>query len=590
MEYSNGNYEAFARPTISEKNKQKKAYLVGASLASLAAATFLIRDGKMKGKNIHIFENTDVSGGSLDGRDIHNHGYIIRFEQQLNPRSECLWDLYRSIPSLEIKDASVLDEIYWLNKKEPNVSLTRVIENSGLNAHPETQLILTQQASKEIYDLFIATEVSLQDKAIYDVFSKDFFHSNFWLLWKSQFTFEKWHSALEMRRYLRRFIQDIGQLTDMTQLKSTKYNQYESLILPIVAYLKNQGVQFSYQTTVKNIIVESTGTEKLAKEMILLEKDKTKQIQLSKNDLVFVTNGSIVESSTMGTHHEFAILNDSIGPSFSLWKNMAEQDQAFGNPEKFYNHINESHFVSATLTTLDDLIPPYLEDISHRKVLSGSAVTGGLVTIKDSAWLMSYSISRQPHFKQQADQQSTIWLYGLLTDKPGNFIPKPMRACTGEEITQEWLYHIGVPEDEIKDIAKNSARTIPVMLPFATAAFLPRAIEDRPKVVPKDYQNLAFLGNFVETPIDATSTSEYSVRTAMEAVYTLLGVDRSVPEVFDSAFDLRILLQATSLLLDDKKISELHSPFFIKYLEKKEQKKIKDTNLYQLLKTNHLID
>ena len=52
--YTNGNYEAFARPRKPEGVDEKNAYLVGSGLASLAAACFLVRAGQMPGSHIHI--------------------------------------------------------------------------------------------------------------------------------------------------------------------------------------------------------------------------------------------------------------------------------------------------------------------------------------------------------------------------------------------------------------------------------------------------------------------------------------------------------------------------------------------------------
>ena len=60
MYYSNGNYEAFARPRKPEGVDEKSAYLVGSGLASLAAACFLVRDGQMKGEKIHILEEAKL--------------------------------------------------------------------------------------------------------------------------------------------------------------------------------------------------------------------------------------------------------------------------------------------------------------------------------------------------------------------------------------------------------------------------------------------------------------------------------------------------------------------------------------------------
>lgn len=117
----------------------------------------------------------------------------------------------------------------------------------------------------------------------------------------------------------------------------------------------------------------------------------------------------------------------------------------------------------------------------------------------------------------------------------------------------EWLYHIGVPESEIEDMAANSANTVPVMMPYIDAFFMPRAYGDRPKVVPDGAVNFAFLGQFAETPRDTIFTTEYSMRTGREAVYTLLNVDRGVPEVWGSVYDVRDLLDATVKLRNGKK-------------------------------------
>lgn len=84
-----------------------------------------------------------------------------------------------------------------------------------------------------------------------------------------------------------------------------------------------------------------------------------------------------------------------------------------------------------------------------------------------------------------------------------------MRKCTGKEICMEWLYHIGVPEELIEDYASTSANTIPCMMPYITAFFMPRAFGDRPDVVPENAVNFAFLGQFAETRRDTIFTTEY---------------------------------------------------------------------------------
>ncbi len=589
MYYSSGNYEAFARPKKPVGVDNKSAYLVGSGLASLSAAAFLIRDGRMKGDHIHIIEELDIAGGALDGIPAQEQGFIIRGGREMENHFECLWDLYRSIPSLEVEDASVLDEFYWLNKEDPNYSLMRATKNRGEDAHTDGKFGLSDKAAMEIVQLFFTKDEDLYDVKINDVFTEEFFDSYFWMYWRTMFAFEEWHSALEMKLYIQRFIHHIGGLPDFSALKFTKYNQYESLVMPLVEYLKSHGVQFEYATTVTNVIFDIRPNKKVAKEMHCLHKGVEEIITLTENDLVFVTNGSCTENSTNGDHNKAPVMNESEGGCWRLWKNIAAQDEAFGHPEKFCTNIDETNWESATITTLDDRIPPYIEKVCKRDPFSGKVVTGGIVTVTDSKWLLSYTLNRQPHFKAQPDDQLVVWFYGLFTDVPGDYVKKPMKECTGEEIVQEWLYHLGVPVEEIPDMAKNSAYCIPSMMPYITAFFMPRTAGDRPKVVPEKAVNFAFIGQFADTVRDTVFTTEYSVRTAMEGVYTLLGVDRGIPEVFASEFDARYLLDATSKMMDGKKLEEIKVPIITKILEKQGIKKIKGTVIEELLEEYKLI-
>lgn len=591
MYYSNGNYEAFARPEKPKDVDKKSAYLVGSGLASLAAACFLVRDGQMKGERIHILEELSLPGGACDGIDDPQRGFVIRGGREMENHFECLWDLFHSIPSLETEGVSVLDEYYWLNKHDPNYSLMRATVNRGEDAHTDGKFALSEKASMEIVKLFLTKNEDLYDKKIEDVFTQEFFDSNFWLYWRTMFAFEEWHSALEMKLYIQRFIHHIGGLPDFSALKFTKYNQYESLILPMVKYLQAHGVNFQYDTRVTNVIFEMAGEKKIAKQIVCLRGGAEETIDLIEDDLVFVTNGSCTENSTLGGDDRAPEMKTEPGEGgcWQLWKNIAAQDSAFGRPEKFCKDIAHTNWESATVTTLDDKIPPYIEKICKRDPFSGKVVTGGIVTVKDSNWLMSYTLNRQPHFKAQPKGQLVVWVYGLFTDVPGNYVKKPMRECTGREITEEWLYHLGVPEDEIPDLAARSAHCVPCMMPYITAFFMPRAAGDRPKVVPEGCVNFAFIGQFADTARDTVFTTEYSVRTAMEAVYTLLDVDRGVPEVFNSCYDVRVLLDSTSKMMDGKKLTEMKLPFIVELLEKHALKKISGTAIEELLERYHVI-
>ena len=590
MYYSNGNYEAFATPRKPKGVDQKSAYIVGSGLAGLSAAVFLIRDGQMKGEAIHILEELPLAGGSLDGIARPNVGFVTRGGREMENHFECLWDLYRSIPSLEIPGASYLDEYYWLDKDDPNSSNCRLIYDRG-NRVPDDGDYTLGKSSQEIIKLIMTPEAKLGTQTIEDYFSDAFFESNFWTYWATMFAFEKWHSAVEMRRYAMRFIHHIDGLPDFSALKFNKYNQYDSMVLPLIHYLEDHGVDVQFDTTVDNIIVDFDNGQKVAKSLELTVSGQHETRSLTANDLVFVTNGSITESTTYGSHFEPAPVTNEPGGSWQLWENLAAQSDEFGHPSVFYQDLPaKSWFVSATATIENTEIDPYIERLTKRDLHDGKINTGGIITITDSNWLMSFAVHRQPHFKTQKPNETTVWIYGLYSDVPGNYVKKTIVDCSGEEITQELLYHLGVPESKIQQLSKQeSINTVPVYMPFITSYFMPRVMGDRPKVVPDGSVNLAFIGNFAESPSrDTVFTTEYSVRTAMEAVYSLLDVERGVPEVFNSIYDIRELLRAMYYMNDKKAITDMNLPI-PKLIQKVGMKKIKGTWLEELLVEAHLM-
>ena len=591
MYYSSGNYEAFAIPKKPEGVDAKSAYLIGSGLAALSAACFLVRDGQMKGEHVHILEKDPLPGGACDGYKYQDIGYVMRGGREMDNHFECMWDLFRSIPSIEDENYTVLDEYYWLNKADPNYSLCRATVNRGQDAHTDGKFGLSDKGAMEILQLFMTPDEKLYDKKITDFFDDEVLNTNFWMYWRTMFAFENWHSALEMKRYLQRYIHHIGGLPDFTALRFTRYNQYESMILPMVKYLESFGVQFHYNTKVVNVAFDCAGGKKQATRIDILRDGLEDCIDLTENDLVFITNGGCVENSTIGSQNTAAPYRPEIkeGGGWDLWRKIAAQDPSFGHPDKFCYDPELSNWMSATVTTLDQKIVPYIKKICKRDPFTGKVVTGGIVSVKDSSWLLSWTLNRQQQFRDQPKDQLCVWVYGLFSDKPGDFVKKPMRECTGKEICMEWLYHIGVPADQIEELAANSANTVPCMMPYIDAFFMPRAAGDRPDVVPEGAVNFAFLGQFAETERDTIFTTEYSIRTGMEAVYTLLNVDRGVPEVWGSVYDIRCLLDATVKLRDGKKITDMEMPLVGKLALKEALKKIEGTEVEKLLKEYNVI-
>lgn len=589
--YTNGNYEAFARPEKPEGVENKSAYIVGSGLAALAAACFLVRDGQMPGDRIHILEAMDVAGGACDGIFDPSRGYVMRGGREMEDHFECLWDLFRSIPSLEKPGASVLDEFYWLNKHDPNYSLCRATVDRGRDARTDGKFNLSQKGCMEIMKLFMTPDEDLYDKTIEDVFDDEVFSSTFWLYWRTMFAFENWHSALEMKRYFQRFIHHIGGLPDFSALKFTRYNQYESLILPMQKYLEAAGVEFRFGTEVTNVRFEITDGKKTARAIECRTKNGDTEIPLTEKDLVFITNGSCTEGTIYGDQNHAPVGDAEVRSSgcWSLWKKIAAQDPSFGHPEKFCSDIEKTNWESATVTTANEEIIDQIKKICKRDPRTGKVVTGGIVSCRDSKWLLSWTINRQGQFKNQKKDEVCVWVYSLFTDVPGDYVKKPMKECTGKEITAEWLYHLGIPVEDIERLSGEECNCTPTMMPYITAFFMPRSAGDRPDVIPDGSVNAAFLGQFAETPRDTIFTTEYSVRTAMEAVYGLCGVDRGVPEVWGSVYDVRELLDSTVKLMDGKSPLEMKLPMPFEMLKKPLLRKIDKTIVGKLLRDHDVL-
>lgn len=595
MYYSAGNYEAFAHPKKPEGVDKKSAYIIGTGLAGLSAAFYLVRDGQMKGEHIHLLEKLELAGGSCDGRKDITKGFFMRGGREMDNHFECMWDMYRDVPSIETEGISVLDEYYWLNKEDPNYSLCRATVKRGQDAHTDKQFKLDKQSAQDLMKLYMTPEKELEDKKISEIFHDSFWETNFWLYWQTMFAFQRWSSALEMKRYLQRYVHHIDGLPDFSALRFTKYNQFESMILPLVKYLESHGVKIEYGIDVKNVIIDEKKGKKVARQIVYIKDNQEQTIDLVEDDLVFITNGCCTDTSCYGnqTHApDLSKIKNGFGESWDMWRNIAAQGSDYGHPEVFCSDVDKTNWMSATIATSNEEIIDHIMKICKRDPRSGKVTTGGIVTVKDSTdnWYLSWTINRQPQFKAQDKNLVLVWVYSLSTDKEGNYVKKPMKKCTGIEVCKEWLYHIGIDINRIDLLAENACNTTTCYMPYINAFFQPRKHEDRPLVVPHGAKNFAFIGQFAETPRDTIFTTEYSIRTGMEAVYTLLNIDRAVPEVWGSTYDIRELLRASYYALDKKPITSVKKlSFKEKLLLKILLKKSKGTDAEIWLKDSGLI-
>ncbi|KAB1230665.1 oleate hydratase [Chryseobacterium viscerum] len=549
-----GNYQRNKGIPL-QSYENSKIYIVGSGIAGMSAAYYFIRDGRVPGKNIIFLDQLNVEGGSLDGAGNAKDGYIIRGGREMDMTYENLWDMFQDIPALELPAPySVLDEYRLVNDNDPNYSKARLIHNQG-KIQDFSKFGLEKKDQLAIVKLLLKKKEELDDLTIEDYFAQSFLNSNFWFFWRSMFAFENWHSLLELKLYMHRFLHAIDGMKDFSCLVFPKYNQYDTYITPLKNFLVEKGVQIQFNVLVKDLDIHINTEGKTVEGIITEQNGEEVRIPIGKDDYVIVTTGSMTESTFYGDNNtvpEITIDNSSAGQSagWKLWKNLAAKSEVFGKPEKFCSHIEKSSWESATLTCRPSAFTEKLKEMCVNDPYSGRTATGGIITITDSNWVMSFTCNRQPHFPTQPDDILVVWVYALLMDKEGNYIKKTMPQCTGNEILAELCYHLGMT-DQLDNVIENTiVRT--AFMPYITSMFMPRAQGDRPRVVPEGCTNLGLVGQFVETNNDVVFTMESSVRTARIAVYNLLNLNKQVPDINPLQYDIRHLLKATQALNDYK--------------------------------------
>ena len=526
-------------PKENQNPPNGNAYFVGGGLGSLAGAAYLIRDCGMPGSQITIFEGLPIFGGSNDGIGTPENGFVCRGGRMLNEETyENFWDLFRSIPSLDNPDRSVTEEILNFDHAHPTSAKARLIDKEG-NILDVKSMGFTQRERMALLRLLNTPEEKLDDMTIEEWFADmpHFFTTNFWYMWQTTFAFQTWSSLFEFRRYMRRMILEFSRIDTLEGVTRTPYNQYDSVIRPLEAFLRKEGVVFSENSTVTDIdFAEGDGIT--AKTLHITDHGVKQIVELKEGDICIMTNACMTDSATLGDLHTPApepLLKPISG---ELWSKVAAKKQGLGNPYPFFGDVYETNWESFTVTSQGNRLLKRIENFSGN--VPGS---GALMTFKDSSWLMSIVVAAQPHFPNQPLDQTIFWGYGLYTDKLGDFVKKPMKQCTGEELLTELLYHLHMEADK-DEILADVVNVIPCMMPYVDAQFQPRKMTDRPRVVPEGSTNFAMVSQFVEIPEDMVFTEEYSVRAARTAVYTLMGVNKKISPVTPYAKNPKVLMKA----------------------------------------------
>jgi len=514
--------------------EKRKAYIVGGGIAGLAAAVFLADDAGMPGESITILEKLPVFGGCMDGIRTPK-GYRNRGERELEPYMECLWYLCSKIPSPERSEHSVLDDVVDFNKDEPIHSECRALVKQGHIVGNIHDFKLPKDVSEKILKLLTSPEEEFEDRTIEGYFGKDsaLFKGSFWLCFHTMLAFKPWHSVMELRRYMNRFAPNDYRTEYLEGIVHTKYNEYDAMVKPIEKWLADRSVRLVGGCSVTDLDLDAACNTVQSIRMKRAGVETT--IPVAETDLVFVTNGSMTQNCTFGDNTTVAPIDRSTVDLglFTLWQKLAKKHEKFGHPEKFISDIEKTKWMSFFPT-----IKGYPQFVKRLEELTGSkAGTGGAISIKDSAWEIGLILHHKPFFPDQAEDEDVFWGNGLFGERVGDYIKKPMHECTGEEIMTEVLYHLGLLEMKDELLAHTSVSTC--MMPYINSQFMPRKVTDRPRGVPKGCTNLGFIGQYVEVKDDAVFTVETSVRTAMEAVYALTKLDRDVPEVYPSRYDIR---------------------------------------------------
>lgn len=516
-----------------------KAYIVGSGLAGLSTAFYLIKDGNLLGENITIFEENNFAGGSLDATyDSEFDGYFMRGFRMLEPYVySAMLDIMSHIPCPENLDKTLLQDFIEFNNKVKTCSKSRLVaDGRAINARP---LTLKLKDRIKILKLLTLPERKLEKVKIEDYFSAEFFTSNFWYQFCTTFSFQPWHSVEEFKRYILRFLQAAPTLDTHTCIRSTRYNQYDSIAFPIKKWLLSNQVKFRPGTDLNNIDFKQIHNKLHVDKLELTSNGEKHTQNIDQDNVVFLSLGSMSANYSLGSMNTPPTKKlSSNNPSWELWERIAKVSPEFGRPSTFLSDENKTKWISFTIT----LDKPDLFN-SIEKITQTPAGTEGPITIIDSNWLISFALPHQPHFINQPDHLQVIWGYGLYPDEKGNFINKKMSDCTGKEILTEIIHHLKLDKD-LNNIL-DSANCIPCLMPHITSQFMPRKIGDRPEPVPANAGNFAFIGQYVEIPKDIVFTIEYSVRSAQLATYSLLKLNQQSTPIYQGWKRLKHLFNIT---------------------------------------------
>lgn len=536
-----------------------KAIMIGAGLANMASAVYLIQEGHWDGSAITFYGiddhgSNDGSAADEQAADYWNKnqslentmGYVARGGRMLNYRTYVdLMDLLSRVPSVTEPNMTAAEDTKDFDAKHPTFDKARllrrgdgIVDAGRLGFNSMDRMLLTKLVMMPEKD-----EERLDNVTIADYFRDDphMFTTNFWYMWETTFAFRTQSSAQELRRYMHQMLFEFTQIEHLVGVNRTRYNQYESIMLPLIEYLKKAGVGFEFGKIVSDWqFRDSPMQDEITVTGLELTDAKTGQnshVAVDGDTAVIFTNGSITDSATLGDFNTPARENMDYGISAALWKKAATRFYNLGNADKFFADRNASEWVSFTLTTKDHTLLNEITRITTQ--VPGNALNSflSLAPVSEAGKPdvnMSIVVHHQPHFVSQKPNETVIWGYFLYPRRTGEFVAKPYIEMTGKEMTQELIGQLSMVDpgpvnirDKEQTIMDSVVNCIPVYMPYASALFNNRAKSDRPLVIPEHSTNLAFTGEFVEQPYQMIFTEQSAVRSGEIAAYHFAGIPMS---------------------------------------------------------------
>jgi oleate hydratase len=513
-----------------------QAHIVGGGFGGLAAAAYLMRNAGVPGPDITIYEAEARPGGGFFLGGNAQSGYNLP-GSVFDAEFRCTFGLMADVPSTRDPSVSVKDEFFTFNTQNPFHDRAHILDRNGQIVHGP-HYGLSVRHGLDLVKLSLTPESHLDGRRIEEFLPADFFQTEFWLLWSTIMGSLPQHGVTEFRRYINRALDLFPDLSNMRHILRTPICQYQTFIEPLVAWLQMRGVKLQTGTFIRDIGL-APAADRITVERLECERDGVvSRVAVAPEDIVLLTTGSQVANMSAGSMTAPPPKRQG-NSSWSLWQRLAKARPGFGDPDVFFADavVSDSRWITFTVTTTGD------EFIDQLSALTASEPgRGGLVTLKDSGWVLSLSIFHQPEIIGQPEGTKVWWGYGLFPDRTGDFVRKRMVECTGAEILQEVLRQLRF--DRQFDAIMASSICIPCDMPYVNNIWMPRKGTDRPRPVPEGSTNLGLIGQYVEVEQDVAFTIEYSARTAWEAIHTLLQRGPEPPPVYQGEHDPKALLGA----------------------------------------------